>query len=170
MAEPISDEEKLLALHEIALLKARRDRAADTKDWALYESLHAPNHHSYNDDYGGTTTAAEMMVTVRKSMKNLTMLHHSHTREITFGSSTRASGIWAMEGLSLWWQGGAEHWFQAFGHYHESYEKRDGQWLFTSCRLKYYHCWRSPGAIFPPPIEDMSGLPHTEGGIDGRHD
>lgn len=144
--------ERLAALHEIDLLKARRDRAADTKDWALYEELHAPDHHSYNDDYGGTTTRAQMMEQVRQSMEHLTTLHHSHTPEITFESPTRASGIWAMEGLSIWRQSDEEHWFQAFGHYHETYEKRDGRWLFTSRRLKYYHTWRSPGAIFPPPI------------------
>lgn len=156
MDEQIAGLEKLVALREIELLKARRDRAADTKDWALYETLHAPDHHSYNDDYGGTTTAAEMMVTVRRSMENLTTLHHSHTPEITFQSPTQASGIWAMEGLSLWQQAGEDHWFQAFGHYFETYEKRDGRWLFTSRRLKYYHTWRSPGAIFPPPIDDAA--------------
>lgn len=156
MADHISGLERLAALDAIGLLKARRDRAADTKDWDLYEALHAPDHHSFNDDYGGTTTAAEMMVTVKKSMANLTTLHHSHTPEITFQSPTKASGIWAMEGLSLWRQAGEQHWFQAFGHYYETYEKRDGHWLFTSRRLKYYHTWRSPGAIFPPPIDDAA--------------
>ena len=48
--------DKLLALEEIALLKARRDRAADTKDWALYEALHAPDHVSENGDYGRWTS------------------------------------------------------------------------------------------------------------------
>ncbi|HEX7856852.1 MAG TPA: nuclear transport factor 2 family protein [Sphingobium sp.] len=153
MADQISDLERLAALAEIGLLKARRDRAADAKDWALYEALHASDHRSYNDDYGGTTTATEMMVVVKKSMENLTTMHQSHTPEIMFESPTQASGIWAMEGLSIWTQGGAEHWFQAFGHYYETYEKRNGHWLFTSRRLKYYHTWRSPGAIFPPPID-----------------
>jgi hypothetical protein len=162
MPEQISGEARLAALHEIGVLKARRDRAADTKDWELYEALHAPDHHSYNDDYGGTTTAAEMMVTVRKSMEHLTTLHHSHTPEVTFESPTRASGIWAMEGLSVWQQDGVEHWFQAFGHYFETYEKRDGQWLFTSRRLKYYHTWGSPGAIFPPRFDDAASA-ITEG-------
>ncbi|HEX7876777.1 MAG TPA: hypothetical protein VF489_09365 [Sphingobium sp.] len=57
--EEFTGVERLAALHEIKLLKARRDRAADTKDWALYESLHAPDHHSWNEDYPPTTTAAE---------------------------------------------------------------------------------------------------------------
>ena len=36
------------------------------------------------------------------------------------------------------------------GHYYETYEKRDGTWLFTSRRLKYLFTERSPGTIFPP--------------------
>ena len=144
--------EKLLALEEIQLLKARRDRAADTKDWALYEALHAPDHHSYNDDYGHWTTAAEMVANVRRSMEHLTTEHHSHTPEITFDSANMASGIWAMKGLSLWQQNGTEHWFIAFGHYFETYAKRNGTWLFTSRRVKYYHTRRSLGASFPPKL------------------
>lgn len=34
--------EQLLAAEEIKKLKARRDRALDTKDWPLYASLHLP--------------------------------------------------------------------------------------------------------------------------------
>jgi hypothetical protein len=154
---------KLTALREIELLKSRRDRAADTKDWELYESLHAPDHRSYNDDYGGTDTAAAMMVTVKQSMANLITLHHSHTPEITFESPTHASGVWAMEGFSVWKQGGENHWFQAFGHYYETYENRNDRWLFTSRRLKYYHTRSSDGAIFPPPIDDAAKpIPGTE--------
>lgn len=148
----LSDIDRLAAVEEIAVLKARRDRAADSKDWALYESLHAPDHVSENGDYGQWTTAAEMIVNVRKSMENLTTLHHSHTPEIIFEASTRARGIWAMEGMSFWQQGGEDHWFQAFGHYFETYEKRNGRWLFTKRLLKYYFTRRSAGAIFPPKI------------------
>ena len=56
----ISGLEKLLALEDLRALKARRDRAVDTKDWELLESLHAPDHTSYNDDYSPWVTAAEM--------------------------------------------------------------------------------------------------------------
>ena len=142
--------ERLKALEEIRLLKARRDRAADTKDWALYESLHAPDHHSINGDYPPWTTAAEMIANISQIMAGLTTLHHSHTPEIEFESATRANGIWAMKGLSLWKHGVEDHWFMAFGHYFETYERRGGAWLFTSREVRYYHTMRSPGATFPP--------------------
>lgn len=149
---PLTGIEMLLAIEEIRLLKARRDRACDTKDWALYEALHAPDHVSENGDYGRWESAAEMMINVRKSMENLITVHHSHTPEITFDSSVSARGIWAMEGTSFWQQDGVDHWFQAFGHYFEQYEKRGERWLFTKRSLKYFHTHRSPGAIFPPKI------------------
>lgn len=148
----LTDIDRLAAIEAIVLLKARRDQAADTKDWALYESLHAPDHVSENGDYGQWTTAAEMIANVRRSMKPLTTLHHSHTPEIEFDTPTRARGIWAMKGISFWKQDGVDHWFQAFGHYFETYEKRDGCWLFTRRLLEYYFTRRSAGAIFPPKI------------------
>lgn len=150
----LSGIDKLTALEEIKQLKARRDRAADTKDWALYESLHAPDHVSQNGDYGQWTSAAEMVANTAKSMEHLTTLHHSHTPDITFTSATRAECIWAMEGMSFWQQGDESHWFQAFGHYFETCEIRDGRWVFTQRSLKYYHTRRSPGAIFPPKIDN----------------
>jgi hypothetical protein len=150
--EGLSGIEKLKAIEEIKLLKARRDRAADTKDWALYEALHAPDHVSENGDYGRWTSAAEMIANTRRSMENLVTMHHSHTPEIEFESPRLALCIWAMEGMSVWQQEGREHWFQAFGHYFETCEKRDGRWLFTSRALKYYHTRQSPGAQWPPKI------------------
>lgn len=153
--------ERLMAIEEIVRLKARRDRACDTKDWALYEALHAADHVSENGDYGRWTSVAEMMVNVRKSMEHLVTLHHSHTPEIEFDSPVRARGIWAMEGMSFWQQDGADHWFQAFGHYHETYEKRGDCWLFTSRSLKYYHTRQSAGAVFPPKIDRSSE--HSDG-------
>lgn len=149
--EPFSGIDRLLALEDIKLLKARRDRAVDTKDWTALENLHVPEHTSYNDDYAPWTTAAEMIANVRVIMENLQTAHHSHTPEITFEGPDRASGIWAMTGLSLWKQEDQDHWFLGVGHYFETYERREGHWLFTSRRLKYLFTKCSPGAIFPPP-------------------
>ena len=149
--------ERLEALEEIKLLKARRDRFVDTKDWEALEALHVPEHRSFNGDYEPWTSAAEMIANVREIMKDLQTAHHSHTPEITFESPTTASGIWAMTGISLWNQGEDEHWFVAAGHYFETYEWRAGQWLFTSRRLEYVLTKTSPGGVFPPPAPDLAG-------------
>ena len=52
-----------------------------------------------------------------------------------------------MEGMSFWQQDGEAHWVSAFGHYHETFEKRNDRWVFTWRKLTYYHTSKSPGAI-----------------------
>jgi hypothetical protein len=144
----MSDIEQLLAREEIKLLKARRDRAVDTKDWDTYLALHAPDHVSHNDGFDRWSSAEEMIANIRKLLgSDKISAHHSHTPEISFESSTRASGIWAMEDNIFWKQGNEEHWLHGFGFYHETYEKRGGKWLFTSRRLKRTHVRTSAGAM-----------------------
>lgn len=144
----MSDVERLLAIEDIQFLKARRDRAVDSKDWTTYEALHAPDHISHHDekDGGRMEGAANMVRNVSAIMADVISVHHSHTPEITFTSPTKAAGIWAMEDNIFWKQGDEDHWLHGFGFYHETYEKRDGQWLFTSRQLKRTHVRMSPGA------------------------
>jgi hypothetical protein len=58
--------------------------------------------------------------------------HHVHTPEIDLTSDTTAAAIWAMEDLLLFPDGGE---LFGAGHYHETYEKRDGGWVITSLHL-----------------------------------
>jgi len=131
-----SDLEQLLAREEIKLLKARRDRAVDTKDWGLYRALHADDHVSHNQGFERWESADVMIENVKALLgRDRTTVHHSHTPEITFESSTKAKGIWAMEDLIFDTDSG-ELLIHGFGFYHETYESRDGTWLFTSRQLK----------------------------------
>lgn len=143
----MSDLERLLAIEDIKFLKARRDRAVDTKDFDTYEALHAPDHVSHNDGFARWNSREEMIANVRRLMADNITVHHSHTPQITFESPTRATGIWGMEDNIFWKQGDEEHWLQGFGFYHETYEKRDGSWLFTSRQLKRTHVRTSVGAM-----------------------
>jgi SnoaL-like domain len=141
--------EWLVALEEIKQLKARRDRFVDAHDYEAYESLHAPDHVSHNKGYPPWTSSAEMITNVRRAMAGLTTAHHSHTPEITFESPTKATGIWAMSGASLWQDEGVDRWRINFGYYFESYERRDGQWLFTSRRWDNTFAISSDGVMIP---------------------
>jgi hypothetical protein len=142
----LSDIDQLLAKEGIKLLKTRRNRAVDTKDWDLYFSLHAPDHVSHNEGYPRWESAQEMIENVKKLLwPDKISVHHSHTPELTFESPTRIKGIWAMEDNIFWQQDGEEHWLNGFGFYHETYEKRDGKWLFTSRSLKRTHIRTSAG-------------------------
>lgn len=142
--EVISDLERLIAIEDIKILKARRDRLVDAQDWEAYEALHAPDHQSHNDGHEKWNTAREMIENLRQFLAPVRTIHHSHTPEITFESPTRASGIWALEDYTYW--PGTEEWMQGYGYYYETYEKRDGQWLFTSRKMKRVKTVWSPRA------------------------
>ncbi len=132
----MSDIERLLALEDIRMLKSRRDRACDTKDWVLYRALHADDHVSHNEGHPRWESADVMIEAVKGLLdQGRTTVHHSHTPDITFESPTRAKGIWGMEDLIFDSETG-ELLIHGFGFYHETYEKRDGTWLFTSRQLK----------------------------------
>ena len=77
----MTDLERLVALQDIEFLKARRDRAIDTKDWATYEALHAPDHCSHNEGFERWDTAAVMIATVSQIMADCVSVRHSHYRQ-----------------------------------------------------------------------------------------
>jgi hypothetical protein len=122
----------------------------DTKQWAELEALHAPGHRSSNPS-GTWTTAAEMVANIRRNMEYKTIVHHSHTAEITLAASTEATGVWAISSVSTWLHGAVAHLLYSAGHCFEEYEKRDGRWIFTSRRQQFHVTLMSPGAISPYP-------------------
>ena len=144
----MSEIEHLLAVEEIKLLKARRDRACDTKDWDLYRALHADDHVSHNDGFERWEGADVMIAEVKALLgTGRTTVHHSHTPDITFESPVKAKGIWGMEDY-IFDSATEELLIHGFGFYHETYEKRGGKWLFTSRALKRTHVRNMPEATF----------------------
>ena len=66
------------------------------------------------------------------TLEGVATVHHCHTPEITLTSPTTATGIWAMEDLLFFPDGTQLH---GAGHYRETYEKRDGEWLIKRLHL-----------------------------------
>ena len=160
----MSDIEWLVALEEIRQLKARRDRYVDAHDWDAYEALHAPDHvshHAADPTLGGQpspwTSAAEMMANIRRIMVDgMITVHHSYDPEIVFETATRARGIWAMTTAQVSkGEDGKPDWAINYGYYYETYEKRDGRWLFTTRRWQRYFGAGSRGVQFPQ--EELKG-------------
>lgn len=144
--DEISEVRRLADLDAIRQLKARRIRAIDTKDWATYEAVHAPDHYSHNDGeprWDGAKANTDRLALLFEGVQTI---HHVHTAEIELTSPTTATGIWAMEDYLYWKQGGEDHWLHGFGFYYETYEKREGQWLFTSRKLRRTRVMTSAGA------------------------
>ena len=127
----------------IRRLKARYCRFLDTKDYEAWKALFAPDVVVKLDmaiSTGGADgqTAPdlngldEFVPVVLGGVEHAQTKHHVHTPEIDLTSDTTASAIWAMEDLLLFPDGGE---LFGAGHYHETYEKRDGGWVITSLHL-----------------------------------
>ena len=142
-AEVLADIERHLAVEEIKQLKARYFRCMDTKDWTGLQSVFASDAQAVYDvnstDGLGTIGepvigAAEIIAFIRRGVEPLITVHHGHMPEIELTSPTTARGILAMEDL-LRAPDGSVDTVHGFGHYHETYERIDGQWRIKTLRL-----------------------------------
>lgn len=115
-------------------LKARYCRTLDLKDWAAFRDC-------FTDDFVGDTSAAggtvieggdEFVAFVSRMLARAVTVHQVQQPEIDLASPTAASGTWAMLDIVRFRPGITLH---GFGHYHEAYEKADGQWRIKSSRL-----------------------------------
>ena len=127
----------------IKRLKARYCRFLDTKDIESWRALFAPEV-VVTLDMAVSTRGADPQTApplegfdaffpvVWGGVEHAATVHHCHTPEIELTSETTATGIWAMEDMLFFDAGGSLH---GAGHYHETYEKRDGSWVITSLHL-----------------------------------
>jgi hypothetical protein len=133
-------------LESIRQLKARYCRFLDTKDVESWRTVFTPDV-MVTLDMAVSTAGADPMTAaplegvdnfvpmVMGGLENVATMHHCHTPEISLTSATTATGIWAMEDLLVFSDGRELH---GAGHYHETYEKRDGSW-----RIKTLHLTRT---------------------------
>jgi len=133
--------ETLLAIEEIKHLVARRCRSLDAQDWDAYAACHSPEVVSYaiSTESGSeepTRGIDAVLAFLREQLAGRTTVHHVHSPEIELTSADTASGTWAMEDRLWWDHAGTSYWIHGFGHYRETYEKRDGRWLVASRRLE----------------------------------
>jgi uncharacterized protein (TIGR02246 family) len=121
-------------IEAIKQLKARYCRTMDTKDWAAMREVFADDLTMDTTESGGEVVngADEFMTFLRAQIGEVVTVHQCHTPEIELLSGTRATGIWAMEDMLRWPDGTELH---GYGHYHETYEQRDGAWRIASCTL-----------------------------------
>jgi len=136
--------ERLTAIEDIKALKARYFRCMDLKDWPGLQAVFAPDVVCDFRDSTGTRDetllthgAALYVKNLAPILENIVTTHHGHMPEIEITSPTTATGIWAMEDL-LWVQEGAPVTYKTmrgFGHYLETYEKRDGVWEIKTISL-----------------------------------
>lgn len=120
-------------LEALRQLKARYFRAMDTKDWEAFGAVFAEEatlaaSPDPDERFEGRD---EIVRRVRGHLREAVTVHHGHMPEITLTAPDQATGIWAMEDFVEL----PQLVLRGFGHYHETYVKREGQWLILSSRL-----------------------------------
>jgi hypothetical protein len=130
----MEDAAALLEIEAIKQLKARYCRYLDTKDWQAWRGLFADDFLSDTSQAGGKVIngADEFVAFTRKGLRNQATVHQVHAPEIELTSPTTARGVWALEDVVRFGPGVN---LRGYGHYTETYEKMDGQWLFKSSTL-----------------------------------
>jgi len=134
--------EQLLAVEEIKKLKARYFRCMDTKDWDGYAAVFAPEavldvsgESAVPDGQGIVRGNTEIGDYVRGQVDPVVTVHHGHMPEIEITSATTATGVWSMEDMLRWPEDAPIDEMHGYGHYHETYEKIDGEWRIATCKL-----------------------------------
>ena len=133
--------EQLLAIEQIKQLKARYFRCMDTKDWDGFARVFAPN--AVLDVTGETGTDEGHRARQRTRSRSTCAAMSIRSRPCTTVTCPRSRsrrrprprGIWSMEDMLRWPEGSPIAAMHGYGHYHETYEKIDGQWRIASCKL-----------------------------------
>jgi hypothetical protein len=114
-------------IEAIRQLKARYFRLMDTKDWDGMRQVFTDDVVIDTSEAGGDVVsgADKFMTFLREALGDAVTVHHGHMPEIDITSDTTATGIWALNDIIVWPTGIR---LDGYGHYHETYEKVDGEW------------------------------------------
>ena len=110
----------------------------DEKDWKAMRDVLADDVVIDTTASGGTriTGADEFIAFLEPALRDAITIHHGHMPEIALTSPSTARGIWALQDTIVWPDGSRLH---GFGHYHETYEKTDGEWRIKTSTLTRLH-------------------------------
>lgn len=136
----MDDIRRLAAMEEIKILKARYCRFVDTQDWPAFRALFADDATLFfPENYDQAATIDAFMEGVGPALEGGVTVHHVMAPEIEILDEDNACAIWAMQDALYFPPGvrglaGAGE-IHGAGHYHETYVRRGGKWLFASVRL-----------------------------------
>jgi hypothetical protein len=128
--------QQLLDIEQIKQLKARYFRLMDMKQWDDWGMVFATDCVMEVPEADMVNHGREEIVTnVSTALVGARTAHHGHMPEIEITSDTTATGIWSMEDMLQWPEGGPMRTLHGYGHYHETYEKLDGDWRIKTMKL-----------------------------------
>ena len=121
-------------VEEIKKLKARYFRSLDTKDWEVYAGVFAEDCVVDLRRCGGELYRGREEFAAYARSLTMKSVHHGHMPEIDLTSDTTATGVWVLEDYNIWDDGTQNH---GWGHYLETYVKRDDRWYIKTMALSY---------------------------------
>lgn len=137
---------RLVAIQEIRQLKARYFWCLDMKDWDMIRrEVFTPETTFLFAEAQETPfpDAESFIAMLERELAGKVSVHHGHTSVIEITSETTATGNWAMVDHIFVANGPAaranSRFLEGYGHYHETYEKRDEGWRIASIRLSRLH-------------------------------
>jgi hypothetical protein len=130
--------ETIKAWRELSEAKARYCRLLDTKDWAGFAGLMVEEF--VLDVTEGTQVPVingrdAAIKQIQSSILTAKTAHQVHTPEIKL-EGDEARVIWAMQDRVVW---NAERSLTGYGHYHERWVRRGGEWKLAALRLTRLH-------------------------------
>jgi len=142
--------ERLEAIEQIRLVKARYFRGVDTNDAALVRSILAEDCvldylGCCTDPVSGRDFLPSMNVVMRGraawadgglGAHGIVSTHHGHLGEVTLTGETAAAAIWPMTDRLYMPPGAAFTVMIGHGYYHETYVRTDGAWLIRTLRIQ----------------------------------
>lgn len=126
--------------------QARYCRALDGKDW---DAVAALMDEDYFVEMPGDPDKPELrgrdeaIAYIRASVSDAVTVHHVHSPEIEIRGD-EATAIWAIHERILWGDG---KWaLGGYGHYHQRWVRRGGEWKLLTLKLARLHMDHSPEA------------------------
>lgn len=128
----------------ISAVKAKYCRTLDTKDWDSYRECFTEDFELDTRPSGGNLVQGReaAIAMTRGAVGEAITAHQVHSPEIKLNGDT-ADVIWAMQDRVVWPAERANALGHAsltgFGHYHERYVRKDGQWRIAKLKLTRLH-------------------------------
>jgi hypothetical protein len=153
------------AMQAITSTKARYCRGCDTKDWELFASSFTEgatfdlgDFQFGRDPYSGERVVsggvsadvleaftagvtwpiegrAQIVEFSRAGMGPVVSAHHVFAPDVDLLNASTAAVVWPMEDYTWYPSGYPVACMHGLGHYHETYELTEGQWLIRTLRL-----------------------------------
>jgi hypothetical protein len=142
----MNDLETIEAWLALSEAKARYCRTLDTKDWAGYSDLLTEDFIldvSEGSQVPVITGRDAAVKQIQSSILSARTAHQVHSPEIELNGD-EAQVIWAMQDRVIW--GPDRPSITGYGHYHERWVKRNGEWKLASLRLTRLHIDVQPPA------------------------